>query len=269
MTKRLRYLLVAAVAVAASVGSTGCGGDDDPAAAQSADPMESVSTAGIRAMEQKVALLDLHVESGRASYDAEGPIELGKGRFKVELSDVTAQNEDPSGPKVVIGTDGEGFENTFEETHGLFETQNQKERCWFNPHAPVGSFQGTASVEEAVRLTSAVVESLEDETLSAKPTGDSFDVELKPSAGEPHSDFRETERRIWGDRALLDRLNGPIEVGLSNDGSLERVALELRDYRPYSGLRKRNEIGRVSIEANYLSSGAKPSIDPPTCMALE
>jgi len=269
MTKRLRYLLVAAVALTASVYSTGCGGDEGPTAAQSADPTESVRTAGIRAMEQKVALLDLHVESGRAGYDAEGPIELGKGRFKVELSDITTQRKDPPRPEVVIGTDGEGFENTFEENYGLFGTRNQEERCWFNPHAPVGSFLGTASVEETVRVTSAVVESLEDEIRSAEATGESYEVELKPSASEPHSDFRETERRIWGDRELLDLLHGPINVALSDDGSLESVAFEIEDYRPYLGRKEKQGSDLVQIAAEYGSTDEKLELDPPTCMALE
>ncbi len=269
MAKRLRYLPVAAVALAASAYSTGCGGGEGPAAVQSADPTESVRTAGIRAMEQKVALLDLHVESGRASYDAEGPIELGKGRFKVELSDVTTQKEDSPRPEVVIGTDGEGFENTFEENYGLFGTRNQKERCWFNPHSPVGSFLGTASVEETVRVTSAVVESLEDEIRSAEATGESYEVELKPSASEPHSDFRETERRIWGARKLLNLLHGPINVALSDDGSLESVAFEIEDYRPYLGTKGRQGADLVQIAADYGSTEEKLVLDPPSCMALE
>jgi hypothetical protein len=265
---RARVLALALACLGLFAGA-GCG--DDPAQtepsddASPTDPLAAVSEAGAQTFAEPTLALDLKVASPGARYEASGLIEPGEGRFRVELGEITSPSD--YRPRIVIGLDGEGNETTVEETTGRPFAEGE-ERCWFNPHAPVGSFLGTASVEESVRLTGAVLESLGEEVRSAVPAaGDAYEVVLDQSATRPRDDFRESKERVWGDRNLLGQLAGPIEIALSAQGAVSRIALELRDYEPYEMIRP--PIRRVTIEATLAPTDEELVLDPPECQALE
>jgi hypothetical protein len=262
-----------ALAGFAIVAGTGCSDDsaqtEPPGDALPADPLAAVSQAGAGTFAEPTLSLDLEVASRGARYEASGLIEPGEGRFRVELGEIFSPSD--YRPRIVIGLDGEGYESTVEETTGG-PFGDGGERCWFNPHAPVGSFLGTASVEESVRLTGAVLESLSEEVRSATSTADNaYEVALDPSAARPRDDFRESKERVWGDRNLLGQLAGPIETALSAQGAVARIALELRDYEVPRGLirPRRGRIGRVTIEATLAPTDEELVLDAPECQALE
>ena len=250
-------LIVAAVALALS----GCAEKDEPAPPP-APASQVVAEAAAATFAERTTALTLRVSSGRARYDAEGPIDLGGGRFLVNLGEISS--EDDFRVETVIGLDGEGFENTVQETTEPPFTLGEGRRCWFNPHSPVGSFLGTASVEESVRLVGAIVESLQGEIEAATLRGSAYAVRLRPSAGRPRDDFRERPSRVWGDRALFAQLRGPILVGV-DDGRVDRIALRLRDYQPYVG----KPIARVSIAAELAPTDQRLESERPSCQAIE
>jgi hypothetical protein len=261
---RVFALVLAGLAVAAGIG---CGDDTDSGSAgptAPTDPLTAISEAGAETFARPILSLSLRVASPRAHYKASGLIEPKRGRFRVKLGDVSSPRASVA-PDVVIGVSGEGYEGTYEETTEKPFSQGG-ERCWFNPHSPVGSFLGTASVEESVRLTSAVLESLGEEVRTAAPdAGDAYEIALDPSATHPRNDFHESKRRVWGDRNLLRQLEGPIEVVLSGPDTVAEIAFGLRDYEPYV----RETIPRVRIEATLVPTDEELVIDPPTCQALE
>jgi hypothetical protein len=257
-------VVLAGLAIATAAGCDdesrpGSGSDATPA-----DPLAAVSESGTRTFARPILSVSLRVASARAHYEATGLIEPKNGRFRVELGVVSSPRASVA-PDVVIGVSGEGYEGTYEETTEKPFSQGG-ERCWFNPHSPVGSFLGTASVEESVRLTSAVLESLGEEVrTAASHAGDAYEITLDPSATHPRNDFHESKRRVWGDRNLLRQLEGPIEVVLSGPDTVAEIAFGLRDYEPYV----RETIPRVRIEATLAPTDEELVTDPPTCQALE
>jgi hypothetical protein len=260
--------LAAATASVAVAGGLGCGDSSAPAnEAQRADPLAAVSRAGTKTFREATLSLTLHVASAAGRYEAVGVIEPGDGRFRVEVGAVSPPSE--HAPEHVIGLGGEGFENTVAEG----PLNNGSKRCWFNPHSPVGSFLGTASVEESVRLTGAVIESLGDEVRSVEAADGAYAVNLDDSATRPRDDFHDTEERVWGDRDLLTQVPGPIEVALSPGGMVDEIVVELRDYEPYevelAGDERTGPVPKVTITATLAPTGEKLVVDPPECQAIE
>jgi hypothetical protein len=265
--RRGRTLAITIGAIALGAWS-GCQDDSSDSALpgeQTADPVAGVAEAGGRTFGEPRLSLGLKVASPGAHYEVRGPVEPGEGRFRVESEIVSSTAQIHLG--TVIGLDGEGFENTVQETGGLSGRDGQ--RCWFNPHAPVGSFLGTASVEESVRVIGAVLESLGSEVSSARRVeSDSYEVFLKASAAHPRNDFRTTKERVWGDRNLLAQLAGPIEIGLSEEGRVGDVALRLPGYEPYVPFERDRSLD-VTIDATLRPTEEELAIDPPECQAIE
>ncbi|MFD6062681.1 hypothetical protein C8E05_2487 [Rhodococcus wratislaviensis] len=139
-----------------------------------------------------------------------------------------------------------------------------------NPHAPVGYFTGTISVEETLRVTGAVVESLRDEIKQVQVRStDTFEVELKDSAALPEDEFAGTPDRVWGDRWILGRLDGPIAVELADGGSLRSLEFEFGPDDPYSLFGEQHSIDRVTINARFAPADAEIVLDPPACQSIE
>lgn len=213
----------------------------------------------------------LEVRGRHSSYIANGLVAPADGRFRVEARRPGAppRSDDLDKRVTVVGADGEGFESTFEETQGLFDLRvEQGKRCWFNPHSPVGFVSSPISVEESMRLSSAVLESLRKELSVASAAGEGrYLVELDRSASHPRNDFDTTKARVWGDRKLLDFVRDPIEVQLS-EGRVTGLAMTLRDYRGERFFGRRTPTD-VSIEVRYEGTNRKLLLDPPRCQALE
>jgi hypothetical protein len=141
-----------------------------------------------------------------------------------------------------------------------------------NPQAPVCYFTDTISVEEALRVTGAVVESLRGEIKQVRmidPALDTFEVELTPSATQPEDEFVDTPDRVWGDRWILGRLGGPIAVELTSEGALRSLDFEFGPYEPYPLLGQQHSVDHVSISARFAPADTTLALDPPACQAIE
>ncbi|AWK71772.1 hypothetical protein CBI38_09380 [Rhodococcus oxybenzonivorans] len=213
--------------------------------------------------------LSVGAESTDARWAGEGLIALSEGRFRFEVGETQPPAEIEVG--TVIGLGGEGAENTVSETVGG-SIGAAGQRCWMNPHAPVGYFTDTISVEEALRVTGAVVESLRGEIKQARmidPALDTFEVELMPSATQPEDEFVDRPDRVWGDRWILGRLGGPIAVELTGEGALRSLEFEFGPYEPYSLFGQQHSVDHVSISARFAPADTALELDPPACQAIE
>lgn len=253
----------------------GCGGEDeaDPAV----DPLEAVRDAAEKSNKESTLKLNLSAESVGAGFTASGLLEPTDGRFRVEVEPDRSKGElSPfEFPPIVIGLDGEGIEATVAEfRNGFFPGPYRDDRCWFNPHGPVGSTGETISVEEATRLSGAILESLSSESIAAERVestddGERYEVDLSPSASRPRDDFEMTKRRVWGDRYLLDDLAGPIEVRLSAAGTLAGIAYTLGDYRPYETYRVGRKPGPANVGVSLAPTDREIELNKPRCQAIE
>jgi hypothetical protein len=238
------------------------------------EPPSVVAEAARATFTPAAAAIAMKVGSPRDNYEASGLIEPGSGRFRVRVRGL-ALPFPRDGDRVVVGTSGEGSETTYFVTHESLGNPARSERCWFNPHAPVGSNDRTASVEESVRLVGSVLESLGKEIQKARELAGEwaaveYAVALRLSASHPRDDFDDTKRRVWGDRNLLAKLDGPIEVAVSDHGTVAGLALGLRGYRPVIGFSSRKRGPRpVSIQATISPTDRKLRLRQPGCLAME
>ena len=260
---------------AAALAGAGCGASSEGSAAgdsAGADQRAIVRDAARMTLADPTSAISGRTATPRGgSFTTNGLVELAAGRFRVAVEARPAERGSGA-PKQVIGLAGEGFETTVEVLRGRFGPPRPKGPCWFNPHAPVGSFLGTISVEESMRVVGAVVESLgEGELADAETVADAnYAVELTRSATRPRDDFKDRARRIWGDRDLLSKLSGPITVAVDADGRLASLELTVRRYKPYQALRPApKRIENTSIEASLRSSDRGLRISQPNCQAIE
>lgn len=251
----------------------GCGGGDDPV--EIADPRSAVRDSAAETLASPTSELGLVTSTdGGGTIEADGLVALSRGQFEV---DVQATDPDSDYLDGVIGTNGEGFERTFAvNREGLPKSKvlpGIPGPCWFNPHAPVGSFLGTISVEESARLAGAVVESLAgDEIASVTPGdgGDEFLVRLKRSAGQAREDLGGAVRRVWGARELLEDLGGPIQVTVGEDGTLSALEIEVESYRTFETIAPPADVvDEGSIEVRLAPTDRSLEISKPRCQAME
>lgn len=273
---RLGRVALAAV-VSAVLGGPGCGRDQEGTPQRPPlDPVTAVERAGRSTFAEEPLQLRLAATSPQGGFVVAGPIQLRRGRFRVEVLDHGKGFLGLS--STVIGLDGEGVESTVSQlNHGLLGSSNR--RCWFNTHSPAGASETTISVEEGVRLLGSIIESLRSETRSAAlapgegtfGAPDDYDVRLGRSAAQPRDDFKETDRRVWGDRGLLANLAGPIEVALRDDGTIAEIEVEMRSHRPYgfAGIAGPGRVRRVSLRAELKPTDEALRIKQPRCLAME
>lgn len=274
---RARAKLVLGLVTTLAFCASGCGGSAESGESESAsaDPLKAVRQAARASFDQKVLRVQLDASSPGAGFVASGLIEPRGGRFRVSV-DADAKGAIPEDLSNVIGFDGEGGDTTLAE-RGSFNRREPDQRCFFNPHGPVGFFEDTISVEESMRLLGAIVESLPEETKSVSmiegPGGESlFEVSLAPSASRPRNEFAETKRRVWGARGLLRDPGSPIVVAIGEDQTLESVEVELRaygPYDPYAGYPSDGPAKDVSIRADLTESDATLKLPSPSCLVME
>lgn len=261
---------LAALALASTAIMTGCGGSG--AEPLPADPARAVAEASERTLEAGVRKLDLRVDSPTAEYSAAGLVEPSRGRFRVEarFRRAPALRKTDDKRLVAVGTDRR---TTLEEYFTRFEGERQ--RCWLEPHLPVGSYGGATSVEESVRLVAAALEALRERVASATaragggPDVAAYDATLKPLPPEGREE-RQAAPGLQGTAArLLGKLDRPIRLSASEDGRIVELRLELRDYRPRSYLRGSGEPERVTIEARLSEARSELRLAPPECMGME
>ncbi len=277
MTKRSCSLLAVLAAVNIFF-QPGCGtsGGESPTAETTrvaTEPSRAVAAAAKRTLEAGTRKLELNVESPTAQYSAMGLFEPSRGRFRVEAHYRQAPGlRSPQERKLVAV--GINRRTTFQEQFSPFE--GEKQRCWIEPHLPVGS-NGATSVEESVRLVGATLEALQKWTANAtaRETGGSgtvaYAATLKPLPSPEREERQAASFRKGTDAAarLLGKLDGPIRVTVGEDGQIVELRLELRDYRPQALVLEEPDPERVSIEASLSDAESTLNLEQPECLGME
>ncbi|UJA19360.1 hypothetical protein HJD18_03490 [Thermoleophilia bacterium SCSIO 60948] len=234
------------------------------------DPKEVVEAAGASTFARDALRIRISVDGPDDDWTGEGIIDPGSGRFRLALEPAGAI----SGFTRIVGRRGTGFDSTFGVTPpGEFGGAND-ERCWFNTHNPIGYFGSTASAEESVRATGSILESLESETLAATGAGPDFGVRLAPSAASPRPPAGEANRRVWGARRLLGRIEGPIEVRAAASGEVAGMNFVVPPSKPVlQRMRQQPEkFDRPlssSIAVSLAPSPKALTLRRPDCFAIE
>jgi hypothetical protein len=272
MSVRVRTTIAGALAATATFAGCSCSEQTDsrsPPGSTETDPRATVARAARSTLSEPTSELTLRVRGGDAPWTGSGLIELAEGRFRIDATPRSGPRPVDRKEITVVGLGGEGYENTVLETvGGLFARSTEGRRCWFNPHSPVGFFADEISVEEAVRVTGAIVESLRGEVRRAARAGGGFAVVLQGSAVRPRDDFRDRPQRIWGDRKLIADLIGPIVVEV--DGTrIAAVSFALRYRPPRDEVPIDRSVRRVAVDAGLKPTNAGLAIDPPACQAIE
>lgn len=270
--RRRTGIAVAAVTAACAIGWLLFDGGSRDSAPQRpiTDPQEVVEAAGASTFAQDSLRIRISVDGPDEDWTGQGRIDPGSGRFRLTLEPAGAI----SGFRRIVGRRGTGFDSTFGVTQpGELGGANDG-RCWFNTHNPIGYFGSTASAEESVRATGSILESLESETLAATGAGPDFGVRLAPSAASPRPPAGETDRRVWGARRLLDRIEDPIEVRARASGEVAGMNFVVPPSEPVLQ-RMRQEPARFdrplasSIVVSLAPASNALTLNRPDCFAIE
>jgi hypothetical protein len=260
--------------LAAALFGIGCSAEKDGAPTAPDTAREVVIEAAQQTFATETLGVKLDVEDADHGWAAVGLVEPMRGRFRIEgeVDGAEPGATNQSKRATVVGTSGEGFEETFYETNGglgVGQRDRAGKRCWFNPHAPVGFYGRPLSVEETVRLSGSVLESLRSELRAVEDLGtEQYLVELEGSATRPRDDFRDTGARVWGDRNLLANVQRPIEVRLDR-GMVGRIVLTLSDYEGERIIGPRPESDRIRIVVSLAEADKRLVAEPPECQAIE
>jgi hypothetical protein len=174
----------------------------------------------------------------------------------------------------VIGVGGE----TYELGSGQPGFDNiELTACGFDPHAPIGSFGGAASVQEAVALVGVAVRLLRDGTRTAELVAEqgnraTYRVVVDPDAVSVAPAVQRGDEVIVVDPPRLGRHLAPMRVTIDSGRRVRGLSLELRRFAPPSlgpGLARQRRRERVSIAVSLRDFGRELEVRPPSCIAME
>lgn len=248
----------------------GCG-DGDPAEPDRG-PVAQVRDAALRTLGAGPADIRLGVSSVTAEYSARGGIELATDRFHVRTSVTRAPTTHFDRVLDVVGVDGETYVAQARAITG------GPDGCWFDPHAPVGSLGGAASIQEAMTLVGVTVRLLRDGIRRAAVVRDragggrTYRVVVNPrKASLSPSAHGSDEIRIIAPERLARHL-APIRMRVDANGLIRRLTLELQRFRPAArgpGLVRERRRERVSITVDLGDFGRTLAVRAPRCVAME
>lgn len=255
------------------VAAGGCGGGaerEEPAP----NAVAVVRDAALMTLGAGPANIGIRVSSTTAEYSVRGAMEVATDRFRVRARVARAPmtHFDP-----VVDVVGVGRE-TYEIGRGEPGFDNIGTSCWFDPHQPIGSLGGAASVQEAVALAGVAVRLLRDGIRTATLVEEHADgattyrVEVEPSEASVAPSSRGGDEVIGVDPRRLARHLAPIRVGVGSEGLVRRLSLELRGFRPPSrgpGLVRERRRERVSIAVLLSDFGRELGVPAPPCVAME
>jgi hypothetical protein len=199
----------------------------------------------------------------------DGPLPRARGR--------EARADDPfrSGDQ----GDRAGRETYQLEPRGELDLLDTRDReCGFDPHAPIGSLPGTASVQETVALPAVVIRLLRDAirtatVVEALPGGASiYRVVVDPARASVAPSAHGGDELINVDPRRLARHLARLRVTLDPKRLVRRLTLELRRFRPaVPGPRIRRERRRVDVSVTvWLGDfGRRLEVRAPSCVAME
>ena len=237
------------------------------------DARRALHEGALRTLTAGPADLIVRVSSPTAAYSVRGAIDIRTERFRVHAR--IARTPTTHAPKSLelVGLKGESYQLVHSEP-GL---QNLGEAgCAVDPHAPIGSLGGAASVQESVSLVGIAIALLRYSppkvTVSERRPGGAVVYRvvvdprkvgsLKPALGDEWVPI---------DPPRLARHLRPIEVTVGANGLIRRLSMELRRFPPPSGRQYGREARRerVAISVALSDFGRALRIRLPRCVAME
>jgi hypothetical protein len=253
--------------------AVGCADGDPVERHPEPAPAAAVRDAALRTLGAGPADIGLSVSSPTAQYSGQGAIELATDRFRVQVTVTRAPLTHVDDPLDVAGVGGE----TYLLRPASFAAIGNA-GCWFDPHAPVGSLGGAASVQEAMALAGVAVRLLRDGITTATRLRDDarggviYRVLVDPRKASLAPSARGSDEiLIVGPRRLARHL-GPLRVRVGSGGLIQRISLELRRFRPPGlgpGLVRARRRERVSISFALSGFGRPLDVRSPRCVAME
>jgi hypothetical protein len=257
-----------AVAVAACAG--GAEREERPI-----NPLAAVRDAAVTTLAAGPASMGIEVSSATTEYSVRGVIEAASDRFRARARVRRAPMTLHDGDIQVIGVGGE----TYEIGSGQPGFDNiQLTACGFDPHAPIGSLGGAASIQEAVALVGIAVRLLRDGTRTAErlaeqaDRGATYRVVVDPDAVSVAPAVQRGDEVIVVDPPRLGRHLAPMRVTVDSDRLVRRLSLGLRRFPPPShgpGLARQRRRERVSIMVSLRDFGRELEVRAPSCVAME
>jgi hypothetical protein len=239
-------------------------------------PAESVREAALRTLGAGPANIKLRVRSPTGLYSLRGAVELATDRSRMR-ADVERAPMTHFDPVInMIGLGAETYELRPRGQLGLLETTDSD--CGFDPHAPIGSLPGTASIQETVALPGVVVRLLRDGTRQATAVGTpagggaTYRVVVDPAKAAVAPSARGGDEVIGVPPRRLARHLAPLRVTVDREGVVRRLALRLRRFRPAvlapRIVRERRRVD-VSIAVWLSDFGRRLEVRAPPCIAME
>jgi hypothetical protein len=257
----------AAIAVALGVFLPGCEKDE----AVLVDPVAEVSRAARTTLSEPSTFMDVRVTSPKAEYSVRGRIALRSDRY-VSVARFARGGEQafPEPPIHIVSIGREPYI----ADPGLPGLGGR--RCWFDPHLPIGSAPGTASVQESLALVGIVTRLLaraveraavaEDAAL-ADDRSNRYEVWLDAAAARaPYSEGDELfEARP---KALAREVDLPVTIETAA-AHLSAISLTLPRFETSAYLRRYRGVGAVSIEVSLNPATQRLKLHPTNCLAME
>jgi hypothetical protein len=272
--RRPRTIAASGVVLGCLAAAASCASDAERREPPS-DPVSAVREAAVRTLAAGPASVGIGVSSATTEYSVRGVIEMATDRFRararVERAPMTLHDKDVE----LIGVAGETYEI------GSGEPGFDKitlTACGFDPHAPIGSLGGAASIQEALALVRVAVRLLQDGTRRVEVVGERTDrgatyrVVTDPSVVSIAPAVQRGDEVIVLDPPRLARHLAPMRVTVDSGGLVSRLALQLRRFAPPSrgpGLVRLRRRERVSIGVSLGDFGRELDVRPPSCIAME
>lgn len=212
----------------------------------------------------------MHVSSRSAAYSVRGVIDLASERFRVRAHVRTAPYTHFSGWLDVIGVEGQSYELVHADER---LTNLDVAGCAVDPHAPIGSLGGAASVQESVALAGIATRLLRDtpRKVAERQHRRTYRAVVDPAKAR-RSVSSLGDEWVTVDPPRLARHLGPIELTLASDGLIHRLSMQLRRFPPPSrgpGIRREDRRERVSLAVSLADFGRPLHLRRPSCVAME
>lgn len=154
------------------------------------------------------------------------------------------------------------------------------DRCWFDPHSPVGAGMGAISIEESLGLTGSITDRLATGGFTIVGSGPgTVDVTMPTAVRGP---IKQDPERVTNP-AMMRLLDGPVTLKFEG-GSLAGIDATLFGYQPYQSylgsaftsaanrrlLEKYGLPDRSMMSASFAPTGIdRLEFNQPSCIAME
>jgi hypothetical protein len=265
-------LLVALVMVA-----SGCedGSEAEPARP---GPTGEVRKAAVRTLAAGPASITIRVSSRTTVYGVRGAIDLATARFRLRARVKRAPMTHFATRLRVIGVQGETYQIVDDVQRQTGFEGLQQTGCAFDPHAPVGTFGGAASIQEAVALAGVATRLMRDAPRKVtllerrKRRAATYRLSVDPSAVSSPDAPRSDEWIVVNPPRLARHL-APMRLTVDSKGLIRQLSLQLRRFPPPASgpdrVARERHRERVSISISLSDFGRRLDVGLPACVAME